>query len=265
MMSVPEQSGDGNGLLTCITCRVGFRDGDLQRDHYKTDWHRYNLKRKVVDLAPVTVENFQERVAFQEAQQVGDAKDTSQYCSVCKKSYGNAKAFTNHLTSKKHVQLTILAGGGQTKDANSKDEVTLANNLETNCVVEVKEKIKGGKHFPPPPVPVPVAHPKGKPGSKMEVDVEDDDDDSWEEVEGFPIPVNQCLFCDTESEDLESNLHHMSQEHSFFIPDLEYCSDVDGLIEYLGEKVGEGMVCLWCNGKGKQFYDVKSIQVSFVT
>lgn len=29
-----------SGLFTCITCRVGFRDGDLQRNHYKTDWHR---------------------------------------------------------------------------------------------------------------------------------------------------------------------------------------------------------------------------------
>ena len=34
-------------LYTCITCRVGFRTAELQRNHYKSDWHRYNLKRKV--------------------------------------------------------------------------------------------------------------------------------------------------------------------------------------------------------------------------
>ena len=59
---------------TCITCRVLFaaKDEDseaeaaeLQKAHYKTDWHRYNLKRKVADLPPVTAENFQERVSAQ--------------------------------------------------------------------------------------------------------------------------------------------------------------------------------------------------------
>ena len=245
------------GLLTCITCRVGFRDGDLQRDHYKSDWHRYNLKRKVVDLAPVTVENFAERVALQEAQQVGEAKDTSRYCTVCKKNYGNAKAYNNHLTSKKHLQLSLGADSNviQIEEVPKPDETALANNPDKIGLVE--EKVKGGKHFPPPPIPL--AHPKRKPETEMEVD--NDDEDSWEEVEGYPIPVNQCLFCENESEDMESNLQHMSHQHSFFIPDIEYCTDVEGFLDYLGEKVGEGMICLWCNGKGKQFYDVKSIQV----
>ena len=60
---------------TCITCRVMFaaKDDDsaaeaaeLQKAHYKTDWHRYNLKRKVANLPPVTAENFQERVSAQQ-------------------------------------------------------------------------------------------------------------------------------------------------------------------------------------------------------
>ena len=53
---------------TCITCRVAFADADLQRGHYKTDWHRYNLKRKVAEMPPVTAENFQERVLAQRKQ-----------------------------------------------------------------------------------------------------------------------------------------------------------------------------------------------------
>lgn len=65
---------------TCITCRVMFADKDgaagcaaeLQKEHYKTDWHRYNLKRKVADLPPVTAENFHLRVLAQK-EQVGRA------------------------------------------------------------------------------------------------------------------------------------------------------------------------------------------------
>lgn len=53
---------DRMSAFTCITCRVIFLDGETQREHYKTDWHRYNLKRKIAELQPVTAENFKLRV-----------------------------------------------------------------------------------------------------------------------------------------------------------------------------------------------------------
>jgi len=31
-------------------------------------------------------------------------------------------------------------------------------------------------------------------------------------------------------------------------------------LDYLGSKVGEGMMCLWCNEKGKAFFDVHAVQ-----
>lgn len=65
--------------FTCINCRVAFADADLQRSHYKSDWHRYNLKRKVADLPPVTAENFQARVLAQRAQV--NNKLSLQYCT----------------------------------------------------------------------------------------------------------------------------------------------------------------------------------------
>ena len=51
--------------FTCISCRVLFESADYQREHYKTDWHRYNLKRKLVELQPVTEDEFKLKVAFQ--------------------------------------------------------------------------------------------------------------------------------------------------------------------------------------------------------
>lgn len=57
-----------SAAFTCITCRVAFADADLQRHHYKTDWHRYNLKRKVASLPHVTAEGFNQRVLAQRAQ-----------------------------------------------------------------------------------------------------------------------------------------------------------------------------------------------------
>jgi pre-60S factor REI1 len=41
----------------------------------------------------------------------------------------------------------------------------------------------------------------------------------------------------------------MEGEHGFFVPDREYLVDLPGLLSYLGEKVGVGNICLFCNGR----------------
>lgn len=55
-------------LFTCVTCHVGFKAHEQQCDHYKSDWHRYNLKRKVADMPPVTYLDFSERAKLQRDQ-----------------------------------------------------------------------------------------------------------------------------------------------------------------------------------------------------
>ncbi len=55
-------------LFTCVTCNVAFKDSELQRVHYKTDWHRYNLKRKVAEMPAITFQDFTERVQLQKVQ-----------------------------------------------------------------------------------------------------------------------------------------------------------------------------------------------------
>ena len=69
-------------------------------------------------------------------------------------------------------------------------------------------------------------------------DIEEVDSDEWdEEEEDDPIPRTDCFFCLHHSATLEKNAIHMSNEHSFFIPDIEYLVDLAGLFEYLGAKV----------------------------
>ena len=33
--------------VTCNACNAGFDDEEQQRLHYRSEWHRYNLKHKV--------------------------------------------------------------------------------------------------------------------------------------------------------------------------------------------------------------------------
>ena len=72
--------------------------------------------------------------------------------------------------------------------------------------------------------------------------MEEVDSDEWDEETENPIEANDCIFCLHHSKNFLKNLEHMTTLHSFFIPDIEYCMDVYGLLKYLGEKVSEGKV-----------------------
>jgi len=93
-------------------------------------------------------------------------------------------------------------------------------------------------------------------------DMEEVDSDEWDEDEDEEdaIASNDCLFCTHHSNNLEKNLIHMSEKHSFFMPDLDFVVDLDGLLEYLGAKVGQGKMCLWCNERSKRFRSVQAVQ-----
>lgn len=190
--------------FTCISCRVAFKEAELQRLHYKTDWHRYNLKRKVAELPPVTSEEFQRRVITQRTNDEIGKQDKSVYCNVCRKSFGNQKAYENHMNSKKHKENELAYDPSEQKEVeNSKEEKM---NTESD-----------------------------------DEDIEEVDSDEWDEEAENPIDDDNCLFCLHHSRNLVKNLHHMTQAHTFFIPDIEYCVDLPGLLSYLGEKITQGL------------------------
>lgn len=242
--------------FTCISCRVTFGEAEIQRQHYKTDWHRYNLKRKVAELPPVTADEFQKRVLQQREKDEAEAKDTRVNCKVCKKSFSTPKAFENHLNSKKHNGLLAL----KVKSAGDSD-IQLENsvtNSNTTHTVYVTSKNKGEQ------LDNNIINKKVEDDSDedSEMEIEEVDSDEWEDEysENNPILGNNCLFCSHHSARMMKNLKHMTVAHSFFIPDIEYIIDMKGLLCYLGEKVCQGYMCLWCNDKGKAFYSLESAQ-----
>lgn len=208
--------------FTCISCHVAFKEAQVQREHYKTDWHRYNLKRKVVDLPPVSAEAFQERVLEQRSQMADTAAgERSAYCRTCRKKFNSAKSYENHLQSRKHQEGLLKAPKGDDRERSG---------------------------------PV-----RDSADEDDEMEVEEVDSDEWED-DDEAVPVTDCLFCGTVSTDIEGNLRHMSDCHSFFIPDLEFVADVEGLLSYLGQRVGQGRLCMWCGHLGRRFPTTESVQ-----
>ncbi|XP_006634511.2 cytoplasmic 60S subunit biogenesis factor ZNF622 isoform X2 [Lepisosteus oculatus] len=308
---------------TCISCRVVFADGEVQRAHYKTDWHRYNLKRKVADMPPVTAENFQERVLAQRAAAADEerAQGEGAQCSTCGKKFSSANAHQNHLQSHRHQEAERKAALAAQREVERMNEKNLEKglrgaDLDHNARNQAIQQVLRAQHRGPAKGqagrlaaqdrqesrPRPDKAPRQQwfeeqarklkeeeeeaAGEEVEwEDLDDDDDDDnddmdeeeeaeeecEEESQGAGaatskeppvgvIPLTDCLFCAHHSRSLLKNLAHMTTAHSFFLPDVEYLVDLKGLIRYLGEKVGVGNVCLWCNEKGRSFYSTEAVQ-----
>lgn len=115
--------------LTCITCGVCLPSSDDQREHYKGEWHIYNLKRKLNQLACIPREEF-ESIKQQHTQTGQDQaklvalENEISYCNVCHKSFNTKKAFDQHNSSKKHLtsltQVAEKAKGSSGKQAQNK-------------------------------------------------------------------------------------------------------------------------------------------------
>ncbi|XP_076288552.1 cytoplasmic 60S subunit biogenesis factor ZNF622 [Lasioglossum baleicum] len=234
--------------FTCITCRVAFRDLEVQRQHYKSDWHRYNLKRKVAELPPVTVEEFQKRVIAQRNKDDQERSEESMNCKVCRKNFNTKNQYENHLLSKKHKEKYAKQSSIEALDEDTDDTTSPDPTLKKD--VQKEGSSRSGK----------------RPAEEMEIDsdIESVDSDEWLEDTENPIQNNDCLFCDHHSRSLVKNLKHMTVVHSFFIPDPEYCVDIKGLLTYLGEKIFAGFMCIWCNETGKNFQSVEAVRAHMV-
>jgi len=235
--------------FTCISCRVEFKDAHFQREHYKSDWHRYNLKRKVVELPPLSAVRFQERVLEQRsivAKQEA-LRGAPSYCECCRKKFNSVKAFENHQQSYKHQENLLNQSRRVKSSKNNADEPTSKKEAVKKIENEGTEDIEDDEDYE---------------------DIEDDEDDEnveavssdeWEDEEDG-IPIDECLFCQHKSRSCKDNLSHMSSVHSFFIPDAAFVIDIEGLVTYLGKRVGQGHMCMWCGHLGRQFPSPEAVQ-----
>lgn len=231
-MNIP---GNMSSPFTCITCRVAFKDLEIQRQHYKSDWHRYNLKRKVANLPPVTAEEFQRRVIAQRNKNDQEREQEIVSCKICRKNFNTKNQYENHLLSKKHKEKEIRSNLDSLES--QKDAGEASTSTSSKKSVEDME---------------------------IDSDVESVDSDEWLMDTENPAANNDCLFCNHHSRSLIRNLRHMTVAHSFFIPDPEYCVDIKGLLVYLGEKIFAGFMCIWCNNTGKAFQSVEAVRAHMI-
>lgn len=245
-------------LYTCNTCQVAFRGSDLQRSHMQSDWHRYNLKRRVASLPPLTSEIFAEKVLANQASAAATAARATfeKVCAACERTYFSQNAYQNHLGSTKHklrvAQLQAKSVTTLDDDTESmiSSAISIGESVETLPAREVEEsteselsKVIGGLRVASPPPPSATAgearsaSPSGTEASTLEAATTNS---------VVPDATITCLFCNFRSPSIDANVVHMQGKHGMFIPERAYLVDLEGLVEWLSDRVHALHECLYC-------------------
>lgn len=244
----------------------------------QSDWHRYNLKRRVASLPPLPSETFAEKVLANKAVAAATAAKAryERECKACGKTYYSEGAYVQHLGSGRHRIMAARAdrmGQDGEADGGSVMSSTLLLNSETGErasraegvdeeAEEEFERVVNGINDVDladedgDPVARRPARPRhssaGKEGrpphllsTATRTTSESTDDTAAGEMSRADA-LRKCLFCTHCSKNLDANIDHMAKSHGMFIPERAYLVHLEGLILYLSRKVHDEYQCLSC-------------------
>ncbi|KAL7609888.1 hypothetical protein Lser_V15G10567 [Lactuca serriola] len=227
--------------LTCNACNKQLIDENDQKIHYKSEWHRYNLKRKLAGVPGVTEALFLARQSTLAEEKSKMSEPPMLYaCGLCGKGYRSSMAHAQHLKSRVHTTRA------------SQDENTAMIIIKplphriVNDLPQIDEESDEWKE---------VDQNGNLIGEMTSTSDEDMDDENEEELD-----PTCCFMCDQKHKTIESCMIHMHKHHGFFIPDVEYLKDPTGLLTYLGLKVKRDHVCLYCNINSQPFNSLEAVR-----
>lgn len=94
----------------CSTSGTYFSSKDSLAEHYKSDFHRYNLKRKVAGLPPVTKEWFETRKAQLASASPAQAAQKVWLDPLTSKKFMSENTYLVYTRSKKYQDLVRKSG-----------------------------------------------------------------------------------------------------------------------------------------------------------
>ncbi|ERT01942.1 hypothetical protein HMPREF1624_00237 [Sporothrix schenckii ATCC 58251] len=144
VMKPAEDAAPATHQFSCNSCQVAFRSVELQKSHMKSEWHRYNLKRRVVSLPPISSELFAEKTLQNRAGAAAEAGRAGfeRSCDVCQKTYFSENSYQNHIGSQKHKAKAAKAGTKRTKTSKAPIDDASSVISSTFSLGEPTQKIK---------------------------------------------------------------------------------------------------------------------------
>lgn len=230
----------------------------------KTEWHRYNLKRKVAQLPSISSETFAEKILSSKLRNSNDQDHEDEYGF-----YVATRKRKNN--SRKQSKTTLRAISDQrgraqtyhhtlgTAERSASPALSVASEFSQFSIGDDQESfVEIG----------PVST-----GSELNFSESSEFTDSGHELED-PISDEElnssflkpslvqeasdisCLYCGVNNHDIESNIKHMYKHHGLYIPERSYLVDIRGLLEYLGDAVSR-FECLVCGFHGKNLVSIR--------
>lgn len=238
-----------SNIFTCNSCQIQFTKSEDQREHMKSDWHRYNLKRRVAQLPPISELMFNTKVSTvvdkkkeaedEEVQKLGDAMKHVQISAKQQRKKQREELLEKKRKLLELAKNRLVSNGGRVKlDADGKVIV------EKKEITEEEQKLKDDV--------------------KEALRIEEQESNNLEEnlikeklANKVDTPVTRCIFCShVEFANVEETFEHLFKAHGMYIPERKYLVNSEGLLGYLYEKIGFGNVCLSCNFQGRNFQSI---------
>mmetsp|Transcript_52207 Transcript_52207/g.156692 ORF Transcript_52207/g.156692 Transcript_52207/m.156692 type:complete len:495 (-) Transcript_52207:392-1876(-) len=220
-------SAPSGGLTSTTAPGKIFASRAEVAQHYKCDWHRYNLKRREAGLPMIAERDF------------------------------NARLEAALAARKEREERERGAGRGHLKDKNGKKGGGKKNKKGGKGKSNIGKRLGGGEAAVVPseegenasePMDAQQEERPAQEGEPEENPEEGSMEEEAEEKEEEPPKIDpyQSLFDNSTFPTLQLNLAHMSKSYGFFVPDSEYLTDLEGLLGYCHEKVKLGHTCLYC-------------------
>ena len=207
--------------MMCNHCLYVSKTYEEMKEHYKSEFHKYNLNRVTMNLAPLSFEDYKRKKDFfmkkleekQKTEEVLKLQTQNLYCDICSKKFNSQKKLQEHLLSKTHL-----------KNKAKKDEQkkTKEEDISTSSTNEIKEA-------------------KNQEPEKTTLD-----------------DITYCLFCNFKSENLKNNFYHMVQTHNLEIPFIFYIKNYEDLIKIFAKKIFSYHACFTCDTQ--RFETIKALQ-----
>ena len=255
---MPHGSNPLTSSFTCNTCDIRFVTADLQRQHMKTDWHRYNLKRRVAQLPSISSEMFAEKVLSQQNQSDEDEEDEFGFHINHRKSSKGSKQLTKKFLKKQakfnelrkareedeesHVRAVSPASiSSEFSQFSLGDSENLSVNNDTDTGSELN--YTDTSEF-----------------TDLDITADDEEysDSDMESNEELDVtPITHCFFCGVNNKEIETNVKHMFNSHGLYIPERSFLVDLEGLLAFLSEIFTADLECLVCGFLGKNLESIR--------
>ncbi|EFN82475.1 Zinc finger protein 622 [Harpegnathos saltator] len=205
----------------CRSCNIQLWDLELLKQHYKSEWHKYNLKRKIVNQLPTTLVEFE---TLNNMKSKLEQSKENRYCTICCKKFNTKNQYENHLISKKHKENSDKLENSDNKVSQETKNVIGSINDDTSGFgnsISMKDIVSNRKTNM----------------EVIEIDsvVESVDSDEWIKDTENPVDNNNCLFCNHHSRSLTRKAFQSTDAARAHMLDKGHCKmlhEGEALLEY---------------------------------